>query len=254
MAEGALARDAFGALERGEFELYYQPIVDCDGVIRAAEALLRWNHPRLGVLLPGAFLAVIMESGAIRSVGRWVVRSATDQAGRWAEIGSLIDVHLNLSTVELSSGAIEALAERIAEVELDPARICVEVTEHSFVGLGLSSNSIRRLGDLGVRVALDDFGTGAATLSRLRQRPLHIIKLDPGFVQSIDAAPDEAKTDRAILEGIISLAKALGLQWLPKVSRRYSSSTGCAMRVAISSKGGRSDTPCAPTTSIRTRR
>lgn len=205
-------RDLFGALDRGEFELHYQPIVDATGRIRSAEALLRWNHPEHGLMTPGHFLSTLMESGFIGPVGRWGVTEAVAQAARWSSDGTPIPVHVNVSPVELSAGVIDAVAAAIEHTGIDPRLVCVEVTEHAFNGNMLTAGSIERLGRLGVDVALDDFGTGSSSLINLRQRPLHMLKLDRSFVASIDADSPRGEIDRPILRSIIRLAHELELE------------------------------------------
>ncbi|WP_420452873.1 putative bifunctional diguanylate cyclase/phosphodiesterase [Ilumatobacter sp.] len=207
----SLSRDLFGALDRGEFEVRYQPIVDVRGDVLGAEALLRWNHPALGTLAPARFLGDLMETGFIGPVGRWGIGVALAQAAAWRDAGHSITMNVNVSPVELASGALDVVARDIERHGLDPSRVCVEITEHAFAGRVLTSGAIARLGDIGVRIALDDFGTGASTLSHLRQRPLHTIKLDRSFVAGADPRGPTSDLDEPILRTIIRLADVLGL-------------------------------------------
>lgn len=208
---GELARDLFGALERDEFEMYYQAIVDADGLTHAVEALLRWNHPRFGLLTPTRFLSTLAQSGFIGPVGRWGVAEAIAQAGRWSDAGTPIKLHVNVSPIEMAGGVVDALDEAIRRAQIEARWICVEVTEHAFDGNVMTSGSMARLADLGVEIALDDFGTGASTLSHLRQQPLHAIKLDQNFVRSLDADEPESMLDEPIVQAIIGLAHSLDL-------------------------------------------
>ena len=207
----SVARDLPGALDRREFEMHFQPIVRADGRIVAAEGLLRWNHPEHGLLGPHAFLPSLMQSGHIGSVGRWAVRESLAQAARWRDAGQQIQVHVNVSPVELSTGVIDVFATELDRHGLDPRWVCVEMTEDAFDEGATTSGLIGQLGDLGVCVGLDDFGAGSSTLTRLRQRPLHCLKLDRSFVANIDTAESDADRDVSIVRAIVGLAADLGV-------------------------------------------
>ncbi|MCC6435376.1 MAG: EAL domain-containing protein [Acidimicrobiales bacterium] len=204
-----LRRDLAAALARGQFALRYQPIVDADGRLCAAEALLRWIHPEHGELLPASFIGTLIETGLIATVGHWVLRQVVLDAARLPELdGRALALHVNLSPGEIASTQLRGVVQGLLhDTGLDPARLVVEVTEQALMGTVVSTSAISELTSTGVRLSLDDFGTGSSSLSHLRQRPLHSLKLDRSFVAGIGR--DE--TDMAIVSGAIAIARRLGL-------------------------------------------
>jgi diguanylate cyclase (GGDEF)-like protein/PAS domain S-box-containing protein len=208
-SDSAFRQDLAGALGLGQFSLHYQPIVDTSGRMTAVEALLRWNHPDHGTLLPGRFLGELISSGAIGSVGRWALAQACNDAAVLASTrAEPLAVHVNMSPGELVSSRLSALVRSLLhEVALDPKQLVIEITEEALVGTVVGESAISDLAATGVRLALDDFGTGSSSLAHLRRRPLHGIKIDRSFVVGI--GHDE--TDMAILASTIRLARELGL-------------------------------------------
>ncbi|MEM9033096.1 MAG: EAL domain-containing protein [Actinomycetota bacterium] len=205
----ALRRDLQAALDRDQFVLHYQPIVDAaDARPTAVEALLRWDHPS-GRRTPSAFLGPLMDSGQIGPVGRWALRSVVHQLAAWRDegLGHLV-VHLNVSPAELSHpGFADELQRLLTDAEVDPARLCVEVTEQALAGTIVSLAALSEVTSAGVRLVLDDFGTGISSLVHLRARPIDGIKIDRSFVSNLETDT----TDQCIVEGIISLAHSLQL-------------------------------------------
>jgi diguanylate cyclase (GGDEF)-like protein/PAS domain S-box-containing protein len=208
-SDGEFRRELAAALERQQFCLHYQPIVDRKGDMTAVEALLRWEHPEHGTLLPVAFLGELIASGAVASVGRWALRQAFIDAVWFNEFSpTRIAVHVNLSPGEIASSKLGALLrDLLLEFPIDPALLVIEVTEEALMGTVVSPAAIDAVASTGVKLALDDFGTGSSSLTHLRRRPLHGLKLDRSFVVGI--GHDE--TDMAILSSIIGLARTLGL-------------------------------------------
>lgn len=205
----AMRRDLASALDRDQFALHYQPIVDAEGDAVAVEALLRWHHPELGVLQPAEFIGVLVDTGLIGTVGQWMLRRAFADAQqlRRLDLGRLA-VHVNLSPGEVAgTQASSVIRGLLHEFDLAPGDIVVEVTEQALMGTVVSSSALAELASTGVRLALDDFGTGSSSLSHLRHRPLHGLKLDRSFVAGIGR--DE--TDMTILSGAIEIARRLGL-------------------------------------------
>ncbi|MXN63647.1 EAL domain-containing protein [Stappia sp. GBMRC 2046] len=195
------------ALDKGEFELAYQPQLDvASGNIRGFETLLRWRSRRLGNVPLSAFIPVAEESGAIEAIGAWVIRAACLDAASWDE--PLI-VSVNLSAVQFRQGdLVETVRSALEDTNIDPARLELEVTES--ILLHDRENAARILNDLhklGVRIAMDDFGTGYSSLSYLQAYPFDILKIDRTFVSRIGSS-DQSNT---IVEMIIGLAGALGL-------------------------------------------
>jgi diguanylate cyclase (GGDEF)-like protein len=199
------------ALERGELRLHYQPIVSVsDGGLVGAEALIRWQHPTRGLLLPGAFLPLAEQTGLVLPIGRWVLQEAFAQAARWHEAQpreQRVRISVNVSGHQLADGeAVPLVTQLLDETGLEPSRVLLEITETVLMtDLETPIESLRELQALGVRIVLDDFGTGYSSLSYLRRLPLDAVKLDRSFVSRLD----ESLTDRQIVAAVVQLARAL---------------------------------------------
>ncbi len=199
------------ALSRGEFELFYQPQVTmADRRIVGVEALLRWRHPRRGLLAPGAFLSVLETSEMAVPVGRWIVREACAFGAGLAARGAPIRVGVNLFAAQLRDPRLfDDVSEALAAAGMAGDMLEVEITETTVLGLDDGVvEPLRRLRASGVRVAFDDYGTGYASLSLLKRYPLTRLKIDREFVRDIDADPDDA----AIVRAVIALGASLGLE------------------------------------------
>lgn len=195
-----------GAVERGEFSVFFQPQMDlATGDLSGAEALVRWTHPEHGSVSPAVFIPIAEENGQINAIGEWVLDQACRHAATWSKP---IKVAVNLSAVQLSQPDLPARIARIlASSGLEPARLEIEVTESSIISdVEASLALLRQIRDLGVSVALDDFGTGYSALSSLRAFPFNRIKLDRGFVSDLEQS-DEA---RAIVHSVLMLGQSLG--------------------------------------------
>ncbi|MCY1217293.1 putative signaling protein [compost metagenome] len=206
-----LAQDLRVALKRNEFELHYQPkIAASDGSVVGAEALLRWRHPRRGLLTPDHFIGLAEKSGLILQIGAWALDEACAQLARWHAAGSRQwTIAVNLSAVQFGHptliGTVHAAIERH---RLDPRALTVEVTESTAMRDMESSLAIlRQLDEMGVRIAIDDFGTGHSSLLYLKRMPARELKIDRGFVR--DLARDSE--DAAIVAAIIALGRILNL-------------------------------------------
>jgi diguanylate cyclase (GGDEF)-like protein len=219
MRERAVARletenDLRRALERDELRLDYQVFVDVatQGIV-GAEALVRWDHPRRGVLGPDQFIGLAEETGLIRPLGTWVLNEACMQLARWArseDWPSTFMLSVNLSPHQLSDPNLLAdVTAALAATGVDPGMLCLEITESALVAdMDAALDVLERLRAIGVRVALDDFGTGYSSFSYLHRLPVDVLKIDRSFVARITAEP----RDRAVVAGMIELAHALGLQ------------------------------------------
>jgi diguanylate cyclase (GGDEF)-like protein len=189
-----------GASAKNEFELYFQPMVDlADGKISGFEALLRWRHPREGLLAPGSFLPVAEKAGLLNDIGRWVLMEACVLA---AALPHPLRVCVNLSPTQLEQpGFALEVANALASSGLQPGRLELEITESSFLVEGaVTSACLREIRALGVTIALDDFGTGYSALSHLRAFPVDRIKIDKSFVQEAVTRPETASIVRTIIE------------------------------------------------------
>jgi diguanylate cyclase (GGDEF)-like protein/PAS domain S-box-containing protein len=205
-----LRQEVFSALERRQFVLYYQPqISSVNGAVVGAEALLRWQHPRLGVIAPGAFLSMLEDSPAITEVGAWVCEEACRQAREWELLGYRLQVAVNVSPRQLTDDKLPLLLKNlVARYGLDPDCFKLEVTESMLTqDIDKAAAVLRSLQDGGFRIALDDFGTGYSNLSYLRRFPITAIKIDRSFVQEIEQ--DRRCLD--IVNGVIAFAKSLKL-------------------------------------------
>lgn len=199
------------ALERDELVLHYQPKVDAfDGRIRGVEALVRWQHPRLGLLGPNDFIPLCEESGLIVPVGRWVLEQACLQAMAWQEAGHPpITMAVNVSARQVQQERVEDMvAAVLRRTGLDPRYLELELTESLVHSGERAAETLDDLVAMGVNCSIDDFGVGYAGLSYLNHLPLHGIKIDRSFVTQISSAVGDA----AIVIGIIALAHKLGLE------------------------------------------
>jgi diguanylate cyclase (GGDEF)-like protein/PAS domain S-box-containing protein len=208
-----LKADLQRAVENQEFTLHYQPIMLLEGgIISGFEALIRWNHPRRGLVPPLEFIPLAEETGLILPIGRWVLREAC-RRGVW--LGEQwpsdppLSIAVNLSARQLQApGLVEEVREALEASGLDPSSLVLEITETVMMqDMDLSILKLQQLKDLGVRLAVDDFGTGYSSLNYLRQFPVDILKVDRSFVSEVTGRGEEA----ALTDAIISLASTLGL-------------------------------------------
>jgi diguanylate cyclase (GGDEF)-like protein/PAS domain S-box-containing protein len=191
------------ALDRGEFGLHYQPIVDLtDGHIVGAEALLRWHHPTHGLVRPGDFIDVAVESGQIVPLGRWGLDEACRGAAQLREVTGLpLFVTFNLSLRELrEADLVSAVEAALEEHSLHPDMLMLEITEEALLpDERHTTGSLHALRELGVRLAIDDFGTGYSSLSYLARVPADIVKLARPFVEALEQSGREAALARAVV-------------------------------------------------------
>jgi diguanylate cyclase (GGDEF)-like protein len=198
------------ALEREEFELYYQPIVDRAGRPVALEALLRWQHPEHGILGPATFIPLCEEIGLIVPLGRWVMQSAVNQLSRWQAAGlQPVRLTLNISARQLLDSHLEStLRDALATFAGAPELIELEMTETVLVGdVGRASKLLADLKKLGVRMSLDDFGTGYSSLAYLKHFPFDTLKIDRAFVRDLP----QDRGDAAIVSAVVALGHAMDL-------------------------------------------
>ena len=194
----------------GQLRVWFQPVVCvATGRVVAAEALVRWQHPHRGLLLPGEFLDVAEETGLMSPISRVVLSESLRQARRWRDQGLSIVVSVNLSSRQLAEpGLVQEVADGLVEHGLDPSDLCLEVTETALIDVtGHGPHAVQKLRELGVAIAIDDFGQGYSSLSYLRSYPVDIVKLDRAFVGALETNPRDA----AIVGGIVQLAHALGM-------------------------------------------
>ena len=201
------------AIRRDELRLEYQPKADMrSGRISGVEALVRWEHPRHGVLQPQAFVPRAERThGLLKPLTDWVLNAALRQTRGWHLEGLDISVAVNLSPRSIhDTRLVESIAEALSRWEVPPSRLELEITETAVFGAadqGRVNETLRELGEMGVHVALDDFGTGFSSLSHLKVLPISVVKIDQTFVTKMD----ENISDAQIVRSVIALAKTLGL-------------------------------------------
>ncbi|MGH1572594.1 putative bifunctional diguanylate cyclase/phosphodiesterase [Methylobacterium sp. P31] len=201
-----LELDLRGALGRGEFEVHYQPIVDAaTGRASGAEALVRWRHPRRGLVAPADFIPLAEETGLIVPLGEWVLRTACAEAVGWPDE---MRVAVNISAVHFRHAQVaEMVCSALVSSGLPARRLEIEITESVLMQDGADvTDALHRLRGIGVQTSLDDFGTGYSSLSYLRLFPFHKLKVDRSFVQAL-ADPGT----RSIVRAIVSLGHGLGM-------------------------------------------
>jgi len=203
-----------GAVANRELQLFYQPIVALDDASpRGSEALLRWRHSGLGPVSPGEFIPVAEESGAILTIGEWVLHEAFSRAAEWRLVDgdqAPLPLHVNVSPRQFAQRDFIELVERTLEqTGAAPGDIAVELTEHALVhDLAAAAVTLHSLKEMGVITVLDDFGTGYSSLSHLKQLPIDIVKVDRLFVSNLESEPRDA----AIIEAVVGIAGAFGMQ------------------------------------------
>ncbi len=206
-----LDTDLRNSLEQGDFRLHYQPQVDAHGKVIGAEALLRWQHPRRGTVLPGEFIPLAEETGFILPLGQWVLQAACEQLAQWAgdEAMAGLTLSVNVSARQFHQPEFaESVLEVLRTTGANPARLRLELTESLL--LDDVESVIAKMVQLkahGIGFALDDFGTGYSSLTYLRRLPLDLLKIDRSFVRDILTDPNVA----AIARTIVALAHSLGL-------------------------------------------
>ena len=207
-----LETDMHVALERGQFQLHYQPKVNtATGAMHGAEALLRWTHPELGEIPPSKFIPIAEESGLIGAIGAWVGREACRQARAWQDNGlPWLRVAVNLSASQFRQGdLLSTIRDALDTAGLEARFLEVELTESVVMSDPEESIAIlEQLSAMGVLVSVDDFGTGYSSMSYLRRLPIDKIKIDRGFIGEVMSRPDDA----SIVRAIVSLAHSLKLK------------------------------------------
>ncbi len=207
-----MRRDLQGAIERDEFELYYQPMYDVETrAIHGVEALIRWRHPMHGLVLPDRFIPIAEECGLIEQLGEWVLDSAVKQVRAWADSGiPAVRVSVNVSARQLESGDLPGLVgQTLMRHDVPPNCLELEITESSIMrDVTSAARLLHDLRDLGVRVSIDDFGTGFTSLGFLKQFPVDVLKIDRTFVADVAGGG----FDGAVVRAVTTLARGLGVR------------------------------------------
>ncbi len=230
-----ITEDLRHAVERGEFELYYQPQVALDtGAIVGLEALIRWNHPTRGPMLPSEFIPIAETSGSIVAIGDWVIGEACRQVMDWNKQGiapPVVAVNLSGAQFKLASQLDRIVSQCLERCHMRPQQLELELTESVLIETAQrDSDAFRKLQRIGVRLAIDDFGTGYSSLDYLRSFHVSRLKIDRSFIQGVTANPDDA----AIVRATIGLAQALGIEVLAEgveteAQRKFLLAAGCKL-------------------------
>jgi diguanylate cyclase (GGDEF)-like protein/PAS domain S-box-containing protein len=198
------------ALDRTEFVVHYQPVIDLtSGALLSAEALVRWEHPDRGFVSPDDFIPLAEESGLIVPIGAWVLGQACERLAQWQLTNPSMTVAVNLSVRQIiSPGIVDMVANALTRSGVDPRNVCLEITESVFMNdADYFGETLLKLRALGVRLSIDDFGTGYSSLSYLKRFPVDAVKVDKAFIDGLGADPHES----ALVAAIVAMADALGL-------------------------------------------
>ncbi|HKW72695.1 MAG TPA: PAS domain S-box protein [Candidatus Dormibacteraeota bacterium] len=209
MRRSGLAGELRRSIPQGELVLHYQPqITLATGAIQAVEALVRWNHPREGLMPPDRFIPMAEETGIIHPLTAWVIDSALSQLCTWIADGLDVSVSLNVSPRNIEDHSLEEMVARaLSNFNVEPQRLTLEITEGVAMA-AVAAKALHRLHELGVRIALDDFGTGYSSLLYLMRLPVNEIKIDRSFVAALATDPDSG----AIVRSAVGLGHNLGLR------------------------------------------
>ncbi len=209
-----LLADLQHAVDAGEFVLQYQPMISlASGQLFGVEALVRWHHPRRGIIAPSSFISLAEDSGTIIPLGRWVLEEACQQAAAWERAypaATAWTMSVNVSARQLQHpGFADEVAHALEQSGLRPQRLILEITESVMMqDVTMMMGRLHELKALGVRLAIDDFGTGYSSLSYLRQFPFDLLKIDKSFIDDVASVPQQKELTRAIIE----LGKTLDLE------------------------------------------
>ncbi|AZG36393.1 MULTISPECIES: bifunctional diguanylate cyclase/phosphodiesterase [Shewanella] len=205
-----IEHDLHHAIRGREFELYYQPLMDLqNNQYIGAEALIRWHHPKKGVLYPGAFIEIAEQTGMINQIGEWVLETACKQLNLWQHKDVNIAMHVNVAARQFFSGNLyEQVWRFVTRYRIKPKTLILEITETELMGdIRYAIKLCHELAELGVGLAIDDFGTGYSSMKYLKQFPISKLKIDRSFIMDICSSHES----REIVSAIIAMAKALNI-------------------------------------------
>ena len=205
----SLERGLRRALDQSEFEVHYQAQVNSSYQITGVEALIRWHHPQFGLLLPSQFIPFAEETGLIKPIGEWILKTACKQLKEWHNCGlSKLNLAVNISPRQLHEDTAKTIENILMNVGLDPRYLTLELTESSLMSHHSSVyKALTSLNEIGVTLALDDFGKGFSSFDYLRRLPLAVVKVDESFIRHAT----ENRDDAAVLSAIIALVHELRL-------------------------------------------
>ncbi|MEP7115066.1 MAG: EAL domain-containing protein, partial [Ilumatobacteraceae bacterium] len=205
--------DLRSAIDNDQFFLVYQPIYNLDDLaLVSVEALLRWKHPKVGIVEPDDFIPILEQTGQILEVGRWVLIEACTQMAAWHAQGDSLDISVNVSGRQLDyDNVVDHIREALETSGLDPQFLIIEVTETALMrNVDDTAVRLKAIKGLGVRIAVDDFGTGFSSLAYLQQFPVDCLKIDRAFTHAITTSPES----KALIRTLVQLGRDLGLRTL----------------------------------------
>ena len=209
--QAMLFNDLRSALDKGEFELYFQPKVEADSLqVTGAEALLRWHHPQRGLISPVVFIPLAEQYGLIGAIGTWVIEEACRKAKRWREQGLRMRVAVNISGYQMrEDDLVDRIEAALQRNGIQPERFTCEITESvAMEDTKVTQLTFEKMRNAGFHVSIDDFGTGYSSLAALRKLPAAELKIDRAFVSDLEESEDA----RSIAQSIVNLATALNLR------------------------------------------
>lgn len=233
-----IENDLRKALERNEFELFFQPQFQLSSrEVYGVEALLRWNHPELGRIPPTRFIPIAEETGLIVPIGRWVLRKACEQNVQWQKAGyPPFRIAVNVSALQVGQPDFVAeVAEAIRDFGLDPQWLELEITESVLMkDMSMVASMLEKIRDLGVSVAIDDFGNGYSSLRYLQKLPVDCLKIDQSFIREIEQLGELSSRSRTLIRTFVTLAASLGVRLLAEGVEsdeqfRFLSDIGCEL-------------------------
>lgn len=210
-----LMGDLRQAMDNNEFHLEYQPQFLAHGELAGLEALLRWDHPKRGVIAPGTFIPIAEETGLVVPIGKWVLNQACEQLATWRRAGYRnLRMAVNVSTLQFErEDWIETISDALKKYDLPPSSLELELTESVVMkNCESASERLAQLRALGISSAIDDFGTGYSSLKYLQNLPIDTLKIDQAFVRNLDPLSNGESGNGAIIRAIVTLAQQLGLR------------------------------------------
>ncbi|MEK4715833.1 putative bifunctional diguanylate cyclase/phosphodiesterase [Sporosarcina sp. FSL K6-5500] len=206
-----LVKELEKAILQEQFQLEYQPKINLfENKLIGMEALVRWNHPELGMISPGKFIPLAEETGLILPLGEAVLRSGCRQHKNWQDLGyPPIRMSVNMSARQIASpNIVTRIKEILMETGLDPVWLEIEVTESIFVDIDNASTVLQQIRDIGIHISIDDFGTGYSSFSYIKHIPVDVLKIDASFVRDIH----QNEQSKAIIRAILTMAQTLGIK------------------------------------------
>ncbi|CAG0944031.1 partial putative signaling protein, partial [Candidatus Brocadiaceae bacterium] len=211
LTRSSLENDLRSVVENNELVLYYQPIVDLKtNQVIGFEALIRWIHPKLGLIMPDQFIPIAEETGLIVGIGEWVLHNACKQLKEWHDEGKIVKIAVNLSARQfLQHDLFNTVKTVLDHCQLEPYYLELEITETMIMSnMQEATQVLSKLQELGVSISLDDFGTGYSSLTYLKQFPINVLKIDRSFIKDILETHD----DKVIVNSIIAIAEHMKIE------------------------------------------